>query len=941
MNPNILNYLPRYPSINDPNFNRTFNDLVEFKVPAVPKSEEFPKVKGDRMSHQIIISRIMSSKTPYDGMLLMHEMGTGKTCTAVSIIEQLRSEADSGINKFYFVTKNNDLGANFEYEYKNVCVKGDIKSTGVSTRTYKKFLEEFTGNNNLEGSVVVIDEVHNIKTKIRQYIDILTNPKIKNLKVVLLSGTPMTDDPREIEDIMNLITRDKSQHMKNEPGFYDVLTPEKTELLRKAFRGRVSYMKAMETPGLTSTLRDKSTPEDFKHFKLHAADMSDHQFKYYKAALESDLGEVDSSDKSAAYSNSRQASNFVDENGNYTIDSLRVNRPMMKIEGSSIEAKLKSLSKYSSKYAASVRTIIEARKQKKNVFVYNMFVKGGGLSVFASILDRFGFSRVRVKGEGVVADRANPNRYMLMTGNTPTSEKQALLQRFNREDNIDGDYIGVVLVSDAISEGYSFKNIQVVDIQTPWFQYAKITQAIARGIRFGSHKALLARDKKVNVDVYLRVATTPKGSGVESIDVKTYSIAESKDIVVKQIEYIIKQEAIDAVAMRIRNSRGSEKDGTRECEYTTCDYDTHPMSKGRVGGVHKDDYSNFLLYYNADDESLRRSIVALFKDRYSIRFNEIVIKTAKNVMPVLAAIHTLISTNEPVIMGDKKFYIREDKDIYYLTQEIANNTSSMDLYYNGLEIETDIVEGKSEIKFDIMDVLTDDTLNTVDDLICVFVNNPEYATPAQKERLLERVVTTSDKSKQIDLAKTFFGGMYGTIDGVLYSWYPKHSAITKPASKKIPCRKLVPGGSWEDATDEEFVKIQNYVASQKLKMEEKALAFAAEYYGEEMNNIKTMYYGLYDYNEKKCKPPKGSRDFKIVSFEREKSTDKRDIPTGVNCKSFVFPKDEKEFSVIFNLVGYGGDVPFKKTKAEQCAVLEAAMAAVDDDGLITRYVANV
>jgi len=160
---------------------------------------------------------------------------------------------------------------------------------------------------------------------------------------------------------------------------------------------------------------------------------------------------------------------------------------------------------------------------------------------------------------------------MEMTGGTSPAAKQQLVERFNRPDNINGEYIGVVLVSDAISEGYTFKNIQVVDIHSPWFQYAKITQAIARGIRLGSHNELLKRDGKVNVDIYLRASTVPERGDVESVDVKTYAIAEKKDIVVKQIEYIIKQEAIDAVAMKSRNSRGSEYDGKRECEYKKCE----------------------------------------------------------------------------------------------------------------------------------------------------------------------------------------------------------------------------------------------------------------------------------------------------------------------------------------------------------------------------------
>jgi len=934
MNPNIVDYLPRYPPIEATTFNKDFNNLYEFKNPVVPKTESFPTSKGERMSHQIIISRIMSSRTPYDGMLLMHDMGTGKTCTAVSIIEQIRSETDSGIKKFYYVAKNNDLGANFDYQYRNVCVKGTVKNTGVQTKTYTKFLDEFKDNNNLEGSVVVIDEVHNIKTMINEYTKILTNPKIRNLKVVLLSGTPMTDDPREIEDIMNLITRDRSTHVKREPGYYNNLTPDKIEELRKLFRGRVSYLKSMETKGFSTTMKESDKPlETFKHFKIYPSEMSTHQLEFYKAALRSDLGEVGSiidqpSDtKSAAYSNSRQASNFVDENGNYTIDQLKTIR--MNIKGGTDKEKLQQLRKYSAKYADSMEVLIAARNDRKNVFVYNRFVKGGGLFVFKRILDIFGFKSTRVGSDGVVAATPNPKRYMEMTGSTTPSDKQQLVERFNRPDNIDGAYIGIVLVSDAISEGYTFKNIQVVDIHSPWFQYAKITQAIARGIRLGSHNALLQRDGQVNVEIYLRASTLPAGADVESIDIKTYSIAEKKDIAVKQIEYIIKQEAVDAVAMKARNTRGSEYDGKRECEYTTCDYVTHPGRPSPIGG-NNDDYSNFQIYYNLDDTGLRNSIVDMFAKVDSIRFVDIVQNTVKNTIPVLAALYTLINANTPVIRNGVKFYIREDKDIYYLTTSIGNNTTSLDLYYNSRDIQTTLLKWESDVKFEIMDILSDTSVKTVDDLVALFVKNSDTVTVADKERLLEAFIVGSPVEDSP--VEEFFSGLYGNIGGVMYSWYPKHATKLKKVSLATPCRKYT-GGGWVDVSEEEFEKIiKPYIYGIKATMQQKAKSKYEEM--TESSVPKTLYYGLYNYKEDKAG---SSREFKIMAFETSGLgvDDRREENTGVNCKSFKF----NDNTGIFNAIGIMlGEKPKKSTKDWRCDPLEKAMAM---EGLLTRFIQHI
>ena len=77
--------------------------------------------------------------------------------------------------------------------------------------------------------------------------------------------------------------------------------------------------------------------------------------------------------------------------------------------------------------------------------------------------------------------------------NETTTNKQItdLISRFNNPDNMNGEIINVIMGSRKISEGFSFKNIQVEDIHTPWYNYSETSQAIARGFRLGSHRALI------------------------------------------------------------------------------------------------------------------------------------------------------------------------------------------------------------------------------------------------------------------------------------------------------------------------------------------------------------------------------------------------------------------------------------------------------------------
>ena len=57
-------------------------------------------------------------------------------------------------------------------------------------------------------------------------------------------------------------------------------------------------------------------------------------------------------------------------------------------------------------------------------------------------------------------------------------------------DNVHGEKLKVVLVSQAGSEGLDFKNIRQVHILDPWYNMSRIEQIIGRAVRNCSHKLL-------------------------------------------------------------------------------------------------------------------------------------------------------------------------------------------------------------------------------------------------------------------------------------------------------------------------------------------------------------------------------------------------------------------------------------------------------------------
>ena len=93
---NQLDFL--YPELNDPNFNikiakrKEFNDtMYDGKIRDIKAhSEMLCNADFELMPHQMFVKNFLSFQTPYNALLLYHGLGTGKTCSAIGIAEEMR-----------------------------------------------------------------------------------------------------------------------------------------------------------------------------------------------------------------------------------------------------------------------------------------------------------------------------------------------------------------------------------------------------------------------------------------------------------------------------------------------------------------------------------------------------------------------------------------------------------------------------------------------------------------------------------------------------------------------------------------------------------------------------------------------------------------------------------------------------------------------------------
>ena len=123
----LYNFLPKYPNIInkelDPYDGETLNDVIynkkEFREIKLSEYENIKK--GQLMKHQKIISRYLSSYTPYDGILLFHYMGTGKTCSSIGTVEKIMNEKNSPYKKVLILCKGKSIINNWITEIVEKC----------------------------------------------------------------------------------------------------------------------------------------------------------------------------------------------------------------------------------------------------------------------------------------------------------------------------------------------------------------------------------------------------------------------------------------------------------------------------------------------------------------------------------------------------------------------------------------------------------------------------------------------------------------------------------------------------------------------------------------------------------------------------------------------------------------------------------------------------
>ena len=307
-----------YPSLDDPNFivkiaeKKEFNDTKydgDIYQDIQKRADMLSNAEFELAPHQLFVKNFLSSQTPYNSLLLYHQLGTGKTCSAIGICEEMRAYLKQvGIQKRIIIVASPNVQDNFRLQLfdkrklklidglwniractgnnlikeinpmnmKNMSKEKVISQIDTLINTsylflgYDGFANYITKISNFNsekpnpaqevrnlraefnGRLIVIDEVHNVRIsednenkKVALYLMKLVK-SVENLRLLLLSATPMYNTYREIIWLLNLMNANDRRGQIDIKNVFDKMgnfKPGGEELLIRKATGYVSYIR--------------------------------------------------------------------------------------------------------------------------------------------------------------------------------------------------------------------------------------------------------------------------------------------------------------------------------------------------------------------------------------------------------------------------------------------------------------------------------------------------------------------------------------------------------------------------------------------------------------------------------------------------------------------------------------------------------------------------
>ena len=207
-------------SINSPEYQRNIQKLKDSEI--YNTLYEFQQ-KGA----ESLINRLEQ----YNGAILADAVGLGKTWTALAVMKYFQNKRDDNGNQKYdilllcpkklhhnWLKYRKDQNSRFEADKLNYAIRFHT-DLDENLMQKPKYLDERRDYNftNKKPKLIVIDESHNLRNDKSKRFEYLLNEIIKKndeVKVLLLSATPINTDFKDVRNQLKLITKDDNAAFK-------------------------------------------------------------------------------------------------------------------------------------------------------------------------------------------------------------------------------------------------------------------------------------------------------------------------------------------------------------------------------------------------------------------------------------------------------------------------------------------------------------------------------------------------------------------------------------------------------------------------------------------------------------------------------------------------------------------------------------------------------
>lgn len=522
----------------------------------------------------------------------------------------------------------------------------------------------------------IIDEVHNMREstnkdeKISSKILELILQYTQRTKLVLLTATPIYNQPSEILYVLNLLRMNDGQQPINERFFgKSNFLPNKESEFKKLWIGRVSYLrgenpvnfpkkilpdkKYLYFPNWEISYDKKRIPNIFLNsdflppFPLVYSKMSEYQKRVYNSVSSGveNNREIAEERMESFHLNRKLISNIVFPNkkANFKKPELLFGSnglkecfqyssykgPFTPKDNAMIDKTLFLDERIIQEYSPKMKAIWEEIKNNRDqlIFIYSEYLDGGIIPM-CLLLEYHGFTKYNdsnMLNFGQKKTLRNPPTYILIDGSVPSEKRNNLVNEFNSVSNRNGEKIQVILGTKVMGEGIDLKAIRQIHIMNPWFNFSRMDQIIGRGVRHCSHVSFSEPNDRT-VSIYIHSATNsysqePRGEPdtQETTDEYIYRMAYEKDILFQRINKSLKEVAFDCNLNYLANVFPRvDKNYSRECAYQPCDLKC--SSKCNYQKINLDTYNpNMTVELQSKMEKKIKSTMKEYKKPFTLR----------------------------------------------------------------------------------------------------------------------------------------------------------------------------------------------------------------------------------------------------------------------------------------------------------------------------------